>query len=234
MGAQHSISEMCGCQCIGFGGSNFHVALKEYQGPNKAKLFRNWGFELLVWSADSTEALQSKLEAFMGDRGDKPLTQLAKQTAEQVHTGHHRLAVVATSLEDLEQKLTLASSKLKDGDFTTPDGVFYRTALEGKVAFLFPGQGAQHLDMGAELVMAHPVARNAWDAQAHLKYDGTALHEVVFPIPTLTLKECTGASQKADPNRMGAARHWFGVIGHTGHVQSAGAEARCGGRAQLR
>ncbi|MEC8381451.1 MAG: SDR family NAD(P)-dependent oxidoreductase [Myxococcota bacterium] len=174
-----------GVSALGFGGSNFHVALKEYQGPNKAKLFRNWDCELLVWSADSVDALKDQLTTVQSSLGDKPLTQLAKQTAEEQNAGHHRLAIVATSLVDLEQKLSLAASKLNDGDFSTPDGVYYRTApLEGKLAFLFPGQGSQHLNMGAELVMAHPAARDAWDAQAHLKYDGTAVHDVVFPIPT--------------------------------------------------
>jgi acyl transferase domain-containing protein/acyl carrier protein len=59
----------------------------------------------------------------------------------------------------------------------------------GKVAFLFGGQGTQYPDMGADLAMSFPTALDAWDELATEPYEGTALHEVVFPRPAFTQDE---------------------------------------------
>jgi acyl transferase domain-containing protein/NADP-dependent 3-hydroxy acid dehydrogenase YdfG len=53
----------------------------------------------------------------------------------------------------------------------------------GLVAFLFPGQGAQYVGMGADVAMAFPAAQDIWDFAAGLDL---ALHDVVFPPPVFT------------------------------------------------
>jgi acyl transferase domain-containing protein/NADP-dependent 3-hydroxy acid dehydrogenase YdfG len=52
-----------------------------------------------------------------------------------------------------------------------------RSPRAGRVAFVFPGQGAQYVGMGADLAMAFPQAQDVWDAAAS-EY---RLHDVVFP-----------------------------------------------------
>src|SRR5205085_870271 len=60
----------------------------------------------------------------------------------------------------------------------------------GAVAFLFPGQGSQYVDMGASLAMAFDCARAAWDdAAGPLHGSGEHLRDVVFPRPAFTDEE---------------------------------------------
>ncbi|MBK7415532.1 MAG: SDR family oxidoreductase [Dechloromonas sp.] len=66
--------------------------------------------------------------------------------------------------------------------------MYYATGAtdSGELAFLFPGQGSQYVGMGAEVAMAFDPARHAWDDAANLPFDGTRLHDVVFPKPVFT------------------------------------------------
>nr|WP_059006776.1 type I polyketide synthase [Streptomyces specialis] len=70
----------------------------------------------------------------------------------------HRAAVVAADRDQLLAGLTaLARSE-------TPPGTFTGTAApDGRVAFVFAGQGGQRTGMGAELHTAHPVFAEAFD-----------------------------------------------------------------------
>ncbi len=51
----------------------------------------------------------------------------------------------------------------------------------GPIAFLFPGQGSQYVNMGAELAMEFEAARSVWDRFATT--GDTPLHRIVFPTP---------------------------------------------------
>jgi acyl transferase domain-containing protein len=76
------------------------------------------------------------------------------------------LAVVATSLDDLKEKLGAALEALpKASDsHTDPRGIYFAaTPQAAKVAFLFPGQGSQYPDMLAQATMAFDEVRNTLD-----------------------------------------------------------------------
>jgi acyl transferase domain-containing protein/NADP-dependent 3-hydroxy acid dehydrogenase YdfG len=51
----------------------------------------------------------------------------------------------------------------------------------GRIAFVFPGQGAQYVGMGADIAMAFPGAQDVWDAAADVPLGERGLHDVVFP-----------------------------------------------------
>ena len=52
-----------GVSSFGFGGSNFHVALEEYRGPNRALRPRALSHELITLAAASHSQLLEELEA---------------------------------------------------------------------------------------------------------------------------------------------------------------------------
>src|SRR6202023_49091 len=51
----------------------------------------------------------------------------------------------------------------------TPTGVHYAAgaASVGRIGFLFPGQGAQYVGMGADVTMFSPAAQSVWDRLGH-------------------------------------------------------------------
>lgn len=150
---------------FGFGGANFHVTLEEYPAAHR---FRVLPGELVLFGAESAGELTARLP-------DTPRDFDANAPV--------RLAVVARDDEDLRAKLDQAAALLArepDVPFSLPGGTCYDPGPPepGRVAFLFPGQGAQYVGMGADLAMAYPVALDVWDRTADL-----GVPEVVFPPP---------------------------------------------------
>ena len=176
---------------FGFGGSNFHVALEERTGTTvRAGRLRTAADELVVLCAPDAATLANKCVELAADAkahpGLLPFAAWSSQNAYDASAGA-RLAVVAASNQDLEQKLTAAAERLRtatNAAFTLPGGVSYGTGpAAGDVALLFPGQGSQYVNMGADVAMAHDDALATWDAVADLPMGDTPLHDVVFPHP---------------------------------------------------
>ena len=179
---------------FGFGGSNFHVALEEYV-PSVASGKSAWRLrtvptELVLLSAASPTELVTKCRALATDK--KELCHIARETQLAfVANDSARLAIIAANAGELAEKLTQAAATIEKSPgaaYATPTGVHYATGAtdSGELAFLFPGQGSQYVGMGAEVAMAFDPARQAWDDAANLPFDGTRLHDVVFPKPVFT------------------------------------------------
>ncbi|RME26739.1 MAG: acyltransferase domain-containing protein, partial [Deltaproteobacteria bacterium] len=220
-----------GVSSFGFGGSNFHVAVQEYVGPHRAGRLRTWDHELVVLTAPSAEALADKARALAD--GAQDLQWTAWSTAHESLDGPHRLAIVASDIEALRAALRRSIDRIGRGEpFHTPDGIHYGTGkIEGgtgpeAVAFLFPGQGSQYLDMGAAVTMNLDAAADAWSVAADVGLGDRGLHTVVFP-PT-AFDADTLAAQEA---RLTATEWAQPAIGATSLamlavVRSLGLEAR--------
>jgi acyl transferase domain-containing protein len=165
-----------GVSSFGFGGSNFHLAIEEYTGPRTVGRLRTAPTEVIVVSAATPAALIERCEELANSTdGREWLAHTARATQLAFDPSlPARASVVA-------QVATHAASK-PDAPFATPSGVLYANGAEpGKVAFLFPGQGSQYLDMGAQLAMSFDAALSPWDREADAPVGDTALHNVVFP-----------------------------------------------------
>ena len=167
------------CSAFGFGGTNFHVVLEEYQDEYREWLkpvaSDGWSAELLVWSGDDRAELGSRLAMLASSLATVEglaLRDLAASLAMRWRRRGEVIAVVARSLDDLRGKLAAAVAFLGGDATKLPPGVFHGTAKEpaGKVAVLFPGQGSQYTGMGREAALHfESVALALTDADASLR-----------------------------------------------------------------
>ncbi|WP_179474881.1 type I polyketide synthase [Mycolicibacterium vinylchloridicum] len=171
---------------FGFGGSNFHVTLEEYQGEHRAKRLRALPSELVVLSAQSEADLQNRAaEIVTAARSGESLARIAFEAAEEFDASQPaRAGLVATDAESLAAVAGRLRSALADGKAAELKdaniAVGFGPAREGKTAFLFPGQGSQYVGMGSDLALSFPEALAVWDG---LEGDLTDLPGVVFPEP---------------------------------------------------
>ena len=199
-----------GVSSFGFGGTNFHAVLEEYQGEflesrGEAPL-QDWPGEVMLWAGASREEIAAAVKSLeqVLERGATPklsdlaytLWQLAKDRLSGNGRSMLRLVIVATSLLDLRQKLDSARQKLANREETVqgPRGIYFAEnplAYEGKVAFLFPGQGSQHVDMLRELALYFPEMRERFEVADGVLADrlGQPLSTYVFPPPRFTQEE---------------------------------------------
>lgn len=219
-----------GVSAFGFGGTNFHTVLEEYTGDflpdSQPALLRDWPAELLLWPRLSRTALRQSVQALaqaLASGAQPPLADLAFSVSQlptdiDAPADGLRLAIVATSLADLRPKLQTALAAL-DGDgpcaVEDPRGVYLTDAplaVEGSVAFLFPGQGAQRPEMLSELALFFPEVRAALE-EADSTLAGQMqrpLSSYIYPPPAFSDDE--RASQQAELTQTQIAQPAIGAV----------------------
>ncbi len=204
-----------GVSSFGFGGTNFHVVLEEYHGPGPIRpRFLVMESELFLLAAEShTALLAAMMELAERAALEDGFTFAARNSLLTFDAAQpHRLAVQATDAAELAARLDQAKAAIAGHPgqpASSPKGWSYGTAAApGKLAWLFPGQGSQYLEMGAALAMQFDAARALWDQAANLSWDGLRLDQVVFPIPTFTAEE-----RKAQEARLTATQWAQPAIG---------------------
>ena len=191
---------------FGFGGSNFHMTVEEYISDTPAEhRFHNSPAELVLLAASTVAELEQRVAAFISDleqvqtvRGEgtaDALAGFARTSQELFAAGQsRRLAIVGESDEGaiaVAKQALQQISKDPDKDFSFPNKMHYGTGTEvPKTAFVFPGQGSQYVNMGADLATEFNDARQVWDNSAAMQLDEELdLHQVVYPIPAFSDEE---------------------------------------------
>ena len=152
---------------FGFGGINAHALLEE--SPSPAPTPRHWAEELVVVSGANPADLAIRARALaaaatLHDRAS--LSELAAVAALQAGDGPSRLCLVASSPADMIDKLGKAAERLEAGKTSVKmkSGVFAEAKpLDGKLAFIFPGEGAQYQGMLQTALTVLPEAREWFD-----------------------------------------------------------------------
>jgi len=168
-----------GVSSFGIGGTNAHVVLEE--SPAAAERPLRPAPRLFVLSARSRQSLDragQRLAAHLSpaDRPDDVAWTLAVGRKAFPHASF----VVANSVDEL-------AATLKAGRTTAGE----RPSSPPKIAFLFPGQGAQQVGSGRELYREQPVFRAAFDACADALIAAGApdVRPLIFRAPTAEADE---------------------------------------------
>jgi amino acid adenylation domain-containing protein len=165
-----------GVSSFGIGGTNAHVVLEEAPTLSSEPILTTE--QLLVLSARSPTALAAatkRLRDHLQLGHDIELPNLAHTLQVGRHAFEYRRALVCASIEE-------AVTALGSDDSTL--AVTARAPGAGaKVAFLFPGQGSQYVDMGAELLAKEPTFAAEFAACADVLTPilGVDIRTLVFP-----------------------------------------------------
>lgn len=166
----------------GFGGINTHIAVEAHAASYDARaraldvdhlLQSSQNAELILLTADDPAELRAKIMELLPvarSISRAELTDLAFECARRSPGRAVRLAIVADSPAALYEKLQRADAQLGphpgQAELEWSDaaaGIFLRRPKRApRIAFLFPGQGSQYLDMGRPLRDRYAFVNGHW------------------------------------------------------------------------
>ncbi len=170
------IPRRAGITSLGFGGTNAHVIVEEAPFIEASNVGRT--HKLLMLSAKTSSALETATVNLTNHLKQHPDTNLA-DVAYTLQIGrqafNHRRMLVCDDIDDAVEALhTLEAQRV----FT-----HYQQPCNRPVVFMFPGQGAQYVNMGRELYHSEPkfteeVDRCCLILKPHLGLD---LRDILYP-----------------------------------------------------
>jgi acyl transferase domain-containing protein len=192
-----------GVNAFGFGGINAHAILEEFIPGNPSPSPDGgppWDSEVVLFRASSRSELLATCQRIRNlfDNSDDRAPDLSDiaytLNCPETLTGPPAScpAIVALSVDDLKRKLTHAVQRLEDSacqkinDFS---GIYFferPLARDGKLAFLFPNEGSQYVNMLSDLCLRLAPVRERFDLIDHAfsDHDREWLpSQIVFPPP---------------------------------------------------
>jgi len=206
-----------GVSAFGFGGSNFHVVLEEYQPVKKAADWDGYT-QLITFSGADAAAISAGLDRILPESPWNTLRDLASVSRAGFDAqAPCRMALVlernSTNLAALLKNARAMLAKSPKSAWQTPDGAFYACAMTpGQLGMLFPGQGSQYTGMLNDLACRFPELLNSIAAanDGFDSGDGKLLSDIIYPASAfdaqtkLAQDEALRATQAAQP-AIGAA-----------------------------
>jgi acyl transferase domain-containing protein/NAD(P)-dependent dehydrogenase (short-subunit alcohol dehydrogenase family) len=186
-----------GVSSFGFGGSNFHVVLEEYQREKKEPAW-DGSVEILAFSGPDAGTIKHGLgqidSGFKQAFDPSTLSRTARKTRGQFSADHsYRLIMVvetAIDRQEMQDRIQSAMALVASGKSTisAARGIYFSAAQRstGKIAFMFPGQGSQYPNMGRDLACCFPGAMDAVEAFSNRSGQTPPLGERLFPRPGLS------------------------------------------------
>ena len=166
-----------GISSFGVGGTNVHVVVEEYENKPTFSTFDR-PVQILAWSAKSEKSLEaygSALGNYIEKAPSGTLADIAYSLNVTRESFNHRHFVLANTANEAVRGVTE-----KDNNLAKRARL---SATPNELVFLFPGQGAQYLQMGRTLYRHEKVFYEAVDTCAELLMDVLKLdiREILFP-----------------------------------------------------
>jgi acyl transferase domain-containing protein/acyl carrier protein len=192
-----------GVSAFGFGGTNYHVVLEEYESEHHQSYRLHNCAKSIFLSAPTTPELLSQCQHLYQQLESTDKEQhyqriIAESEQLIIPADHARVGFTILSLSQAIAHLAIIIDLLKNQPsvefWEHPKGIYYRQQgmeTTGKVVALFSGQGSQYLEMGRELVINFPCLRQTYSHLDDLfSREGLEpLSQVVFPTPVFTPQE---------------------------------------------
>ena len=200
-----------GVNAFGFGGINAHVVLEENPVDNESNIqsyHHHWDTEVCILEGRSRSEVIDRikhLQRVLTSKHKAHLKDLAYTLNTNLEGAPHRLSLVASSFEDLQKKLERALTRLNDPGCRQIKDIkgiyFFEKPLysKGKMAFLFPGEGAQYVNMLSDLCMHFPEVRSSFDQMDRIFAGHTRGYlpsEYIFPAPSFSAAERKAAEER--------------------------------------
>jgi acyl transferase domain-containing protein/NAD(P)-dependent dehydrogenase (short-subunit alcohol dehydrogenase family) len=186
-----------GVSAFGFGGSNFHVVIEEYQ-KQKEKIAWDGSKEIIAFSALDQHQLKQDVQRFKTFVDNAPShegisAKAAKTRNDFSANDPYRFLLVLEPSNDVIGLLDRAFHALEDNPYQEAwefENMFYGSPEpSGKMAFIFPGQGSQYVDMGRDLVCFFPDAMNVLE-RANKTFESTGcLTDHIYPLSAQNKKD---------------------------------------------
>ncbi|GAB0156921.1 type I polyketide synthase [Chryseobacterium sp. Alg-005] len=188
-----------GISAFGFGGTNFHTVIANHPKQDDFIALSSWPSELFVFRGKTYEEAKNQLIQV------KSLLEIndgisLKNIAYSLAVGSEKpiqLSIVADTSEHLIMNIELVLAGIENKDTYTVN------KKEGKIAFLFPGQGSQRINMARDLFVAFPEMRKLIDSYPELE-------KVVFP--SATFDEAALKQQKETIKDTRLAQPLLGIV----------------------
>ena len=192
----------CGVSSFGFGGSNFHAVLEEYK-ESKQEVAWDGSVEIIALSAPTYTELVKRVSDFK-HRIEKDFSKdkFAFEASETRNSfsskDPHKILFVAErskKLQDqafgelpglLENSLDIIERNRDKASWNTNNIFYGGPAKTGKIAFAFPGQGSQYVDMGCDIICIFPEALEAMENANRIFSNRTLLTDYIYPVPAQT------------------------------------------------
>lgn len=171
-GIWNSDKRISGISAFGFGGTNFHVVMENYQSSiSSPSTLSVWPSELFVFRGNTIDEAKNSLQKVKQilQINDKLSLKDIAYSLSKYNNKDIQICIIAKNHEDLLAKIDSIFSNSK-----TEKGIYLRNPQEGKTVFLFSGQGSQRVNMARDLFVNFPAMRVL--LQQNKEYE-----KVIFP-----------------------------------------------------
>lgn len=149
---------VAGVSSFGFGGTNVHVIVEEFDSAETKKKTSDYSDHLISFSAKTEKSLAlyaADLRRWVSSRSDLDLASLSQNLLKRNAPFGFQQSFCVSSKRELLDKLQAVA----DGETRA----IQRLGEFGRPVFLFPGQGAQYIEMGKTLYESNKVFKTAFD-----------------------------------------------------------------------